>query len=301
MPITTLEQMREAVRGMKVPRVAIAMADDPGILAAMRQAQDEGLASGMLTGDAAIIEELAAQHTISLEGLELFNIPDPQEAATKCCELVRQGKASAIMKGSLFTSTLMRAILNKQRGLNTGQFISQVAVFETQPYAKLLFITDAAINIAPAVKDKADIIRNAVRVAHLFDIATPLVACCCALERVKESMPATVDAAQLTELNKAGEITGCIVNGPLAIDNALNAECAQVKSIGGPVAGQADIILCNNIESANYLYKAIVFFTEAKVASVVIGATAPIILTSRGDSVETKYWSIILGVFTSIL
>jgi phosphate butyryltransferase len=299
MPITTLEQMREAAKGMDAPKVAIAIAEDPGILSAIRRAQDENLARGILTGDAAKIEEIAEQHAISLEGFELLDIPDHQQAARKCCELIRQGDAAVIMKGQLYTSTLMSVLMNKQEGLNTGRFISHVAVFETDRYPKLLFVTDPAINIAPTLQDKAEIIRNAVRVAHAFDIETPLVACCCAVENVKDSMPATLDAARLTELNKAGKIENCIVDGPLAMDNALNPESARIKNIGGPVAGQADIILCTDIESANYFYKAIVFFAQARVAAMVVGAAAPIVLVSRGDSDETKYWSIVLGVLSS--
>jgi phosphate butyryltransferase len=289
----------DKLKNSKPKKVAIAAAHDPEVLAAIRQVQDDGLAKGILTGDEKTIRNVASKHNISLNEFEIINIPDPGMAATKCCELIRKKEASAIMKGLLDTSMYMKAILNKETGLNSGKLISHVAAFEIKAYHKLLFVTDAAINISPTIEQKVDIINNAVSFSRSLGIDTPLVACCAAIEKVKNIMPATVQAGKLAEMSRNGEFKNAIVDGPFGLDNAVSMESARIKKIESPVAGNADIILCNDIESANYLYKSLIFLASASAGAIVTGANAPIILTSRADSHRTKYLSILLGLLNA--
>lgn len=278
-------------------RVAVVVAEDDQVLAAIREAQDDGIAEGVLVGSKSKIEQVAKENKISLDGFEIVDESDHVKAANLCTNMVRTGKASAIMKGSLDTSKFMKAVLNKETGLNTGTLLSLVGVFELPTYPKLLLMTDPGINIAPDVMEKAKLIDNAVKVAKSLDIEKPLVACCAAVEKVNvAAMPATVDAACLAKMNDRGQIKDCIVDGPFGLDNAVSEESARLKKIKSPVAGQADVILCNDIESANYLYKALVFLAGGRNAAVVMGAAAPVILTSRADSHETKYLSIMLSL-----
>jgi len=246
------------------------------------------------------IRDVASEHSISLDNFEIIHEPDHLKASLKCCELIRKGEASVIMKGQVDTSKYMKAILNKEKGLGTGKLLSHVAVFEVETYPKLIFVTDAAVNIAPELNEKVTIINNAVQVAKSLKIEKPLVACCTAIEKVNaKAMPATIDAALLAKMSDRGQIKGCIVDGPFGLDNAISMESAEIKKIKSPVAGRADIILCNDIESANYLYKTLIFLAKAKAGAIVTGAAAPVVLTSRADSHETKYLSIVLGLLNS--
>ena len=302
MAIRNFGEMIEQIKATKTLKVAVAAAEDEEVLAACRQAQDEGLASCILTGSSVRIEEIASKHSISLRGFEIIDEPDHLKASIQCCKLIRDGDASIIMKGLVDTSRYMKAILNRESGLNTGNLLSHVAVFEIETYPKLLFVTDAGVNIAPDLNQKVSIIKNAVTFAKTFGIDNPLVACCTAIEKVNaRSMPATVDAALLTKMNERGQIKGCIVDGPFGLDNAVSEESARIKKINSPVAGKADIILCNDIESANYLYKSLVFFAKARAGAIVTGSKAPIVLPSRADSHETKYHSLLTGLLNAHL
>lgn len=297
--LKSFEDIKEKLKSLEIKKVAVAVAEDQEVLAAVRQAQDEGLAIGVLTGDESKIREIAKNANISLDGFEIINEPNPVKAATLCCQLIREGKASAIMKGLIDTSKYMKAILNKETGLNSGKLLSHVAVFELDTYDKLLMVSDAAINIAPDLNEKVGIINNCVKFAHSLGLETPLVACCAAVEKVNQKMPATVDAALLAKMSDRGQISGCIVDGPFGLDNAISEESVRIKKIKSPVAGKADIILCNDIESGNYLYKSLMFLANATAGAVVMGAAAPIILTSRADSHKSKYLSIVLGLMSA--
>ncbi len=297
--IKNFSELKTKIKQMGLKKIAIAVAEDEEVLAAIGQAQKEGLAQGTLIGDKNLIIVAAQKANIDLSPFEIIHETDHVKAAEICCQLIREKKASVMMKGLLDTSKFMKAILNKQTGLNTGHLLSHVAVCEIETYPKLLFLTDAAINIAPTVKQKAAIIANGVKVAKGLGISTPLVACCAAVEKVNPDMPATLDAAELVQMCERGEITGCIVGGPFGLDNAINKESAKIKKVTGPLAGNADIILCNDIESGNYLYKALGFLTKAKMGAIVMGAAAPVVLTSRADSHETKYLSILLAILSS--
>ena len=203
------------------------------------------------------------------------------------------------MKGLVDTSIVLKAVLNKELTLRTGSPISHAAVCEIPGYDRLMFVTDAAMNISPDVNAKAAIIRNVVKLAHALDIDCPKVGVVCAKEKVDEKMPATVDAQTLVDMNKNGEITDCLVGGPFALDNAVSEEAAKHKGIKDPIAGKCDVLLVPDIEAGNVLYKAISYFSNSKIAGIILGASKPIVLTSRADSEETKMYSIALAVLYS--
>jgi phosphate butyryltransferase len=278
-------------------RVAVALAEDEEVLLALDQARKEKIIEGILVGTKEKIEKLALKNQINLQKFEIEEEIDGFAASLKCCELINRGEADLMMKGLVGTAFFMKAILDKEIGLGTGKLLSHVAVFEIPQYPKLLMITDAAINIAPNLMEKTQIIQNAVDVSHSLGIETPLVACIAAVEKVNpDKMPATVDCACLSKMGERGQIKGAIVDGPFGFDNAISEKSAKVKGIQSQVAGKADIILCPNIETGNVIYKTLIEFTQAKCAAIVVGTKVPVILTSRADSHETKFMSIALGV-----
>ncbi|HEX9916804.1 MAG TPA: phosphate butyryltransferase [candidate division Zixibacteria bacterium] len=281
-------------------RVAVALAEDEGVLVALKRAKKENAIEGILVGTKEKIISLADKNEIDLKNFQVIDQPDEFEASLLCCELINQGRADVIMKGLVSTGTFMKAILYKEKGLEKGKLLSHVAVFEIPNYPKLLLITDAAINIAPNLAQKAQIIQNAIEVAHSLGIGNPLVACVAAVEKVNPKMPATVDAEALATMSKKGEIKGGIVDGPFGLDNAVSEESARIKGVRSPVAGKADIILAPDIECGNVIYKTLIEFGQAKCAAIAIGAKAPVILTSRADSDETKLMSIALGVVNTV-
>lgn len=281
-------------RGPKT--IAIACAQDPEVLRAIDDANKMGIANAILVGDKEKIEEIAKDQTIDLSKYEVIDIKDLSEASLKAVELVSSGKAHIVMKGLVDTSIILKAVLNAEVGLRTGNVLSHVAVFDVLGYDRLFFVTDAAMNIAPDLNGKKQIIENAVKVAQSLDIDEPKVAVLCAKEKVNPKMPATVDAAELQKMNENGEIKGCLVGGPFALDNAVSPEAAKLKGIKHPVAGNADILMVPTIEAGNVLYKSLVFLADTKNAGIIVGAKAPIVLTSRADNEESKLNSIALGV-----
>ncbi|QZY55590.1 phosphate butyryltransferase [Crassaminicella profunda] len=282
------------MRGPKT--IAVAVAEDLEVLMAVSKAKNMGIVEAILVGDEEKIEKIAKENDIDLSGLEMINKKEMSEACLKAVELVSTGKAHIVMKGLVDTAVILKAVLNQEIGLRTGNVLSHTAVFQVPSYDRLFFITDAAMNIAPNVMTKKQIIENAVEVAHALDINTPKVAAVCAKEKVNPKMQATVDAKELEEMNKNEKIKGCIVGGPFALDNAVSKRAAKHKGIDHPVAGSADILLVPNIEAGNVLYKSMVFFSDTKNAGVIVGAKAPVVLTSRADSDETKLNSIALAV-----
>jgi len=281
-------------RGPKI--VSVACAQDNDVLKAVDNAKNNGIVKAILVGDKEKIEAIAKEETIDLSDYEIIDIKDPAEASLKAVELVSSGKAHMVMKGLVDTSIILKAVLNKETGLRTGSVLSHVAIFDVMNYPRLLLVTDAAMNIAPTLEQKKQIIENSLQVANGLDIEEPKVAVICAKEKVNPKMPATVDAGELVKMNENGDLRGCIVGGPFALDNAVSVEAAKLKGIDHPVAGHADVLMCPNIESGNILYKTLGFLANAKSAGVIVGAKAPIILTSRADSEEAKLNSIALGV-----
>ena len=279
--------------------ISVACCQDKEVLMAVEMARKERIANSILVGDIEKTKEIAKEIDLDLSNYELIHIEDLSEASLKSVELVTQGKADMVMKGLVDTSIILKAVLDKDKGLRTDNVLSHVAVFDIESYDRLFFITDAAMNLAPELNVKKQIIENASTVAHSLDIKIPKVAVLCAKEKVNPKMKDTVDAKELEEMCNRGEIKGCIVGGPFALDNAVSIEAAKHKGITHPVAGEADILLAPDIEAGNILYKSLVFFSKSKNAGVIVGAKAPIILTSRADSEETKLNSIALGVLMS--
>lgn len=294
--IRNFEDMLKLAKEKGPKKISVAVAQDKEVLLAVKEASKLGIVNPILVGDKEEIIKISNEIEFDTNNIEIIDIKDPTEASRKAVELVSTGKAHIVMKGLVDTSIILKAVLDAEIGLRTGNILSHVAVFSVNTYDKLLLVTDAAMNIAPNLNQKKQIIENAVFLAHSIDITTPKVAVVCAKEKINPKMPATVDAGQLVEMNKNGEIEGCLVGGPFALDNAISKEAAIHKGINDPVAGDADIILVPNIESGNVLYKALAFLANARNAGIIVGAKAPIVLTSRADSDEAKLNSIALGV-----
>lgn len=296
----TIADIIEAAKRSGRKRIAVAAAQEHTALEAAVDAWKAGLAEPVLVGDLAAMDAIAAELKLDLSPFERIEEKDVAKAAAKAVELVREGKADMLMKGILDTSVLLKAALNKETGINAGRLASHVAVMECAHYHKLFLVTDAAINIAPDVPAKLDIIANAVQVARALGVETPKVALLAAVEKVNhEKMPCTADAAIITMMNRRGQLKGCVVDGPLALDNAVSAESAKIKKIVSEVAGDADVLVAPDIEAGNVLYKCLLDLGGAKGAGLVMGAAKPIVLTSRADSAETKLASIALASLAS--
>ena len=280
--------------GMK--KVAVAVAQDAHVLEAVRAAKERKIAEAILVGDQGKIEEVAASINMDLEGYEIIHVEDPYEAALKAVSLVSSGKADMYMKGLVDTKSFLKSILDKEVGLRTGRPLSHVAVFEVKGYEQLLFLTDVAFMTYPTLEDKANIIANTVEVAHACGIECPKVAPLAAVEVVNPKMPVTVEAAELTKMNEEGKITGCIVDGPLSLDLAIDPEAAAHKGAEGrKIVGDADILLFPDIHAGNLVYKALVHTAKVINGNIITGTAAPVILTSRSDDFETKVNSLALG------
>ena len=277
-------------------KVAVAVAEDKEVLQAIKAAVDCGIVEAILVGERENIEEIAKEIDFTLDKTEIIDESDKINAARTATELVSSKKADILMKGLVDTSTILKQVLDSEIGLRTDKVISHVAVFATDTYHKVFIVTDAAMNIAPDLNQKKEILENAVELAKSLDIETPKVAIIAAKEKVSKKMLATVEAKELADMNKNGEITGCIVDGPLALDNAVSKESARIKGIEGEVAGDADILLMPDIEAGNILYKSLTFLGNAKSAGLIVGTSAPIVLTSRADNEEAKLNSIALAV-----
>ena len=277
--------------------VAVAVAAAGHLIQLADEAVDMGIADMILVGDAAKIRQLAADDGIDVNKFEIIDEPDDAAACRVAVRLVRDGRAGALMKGDIDTSIVLRAILCREAGIRTNKKLSHIAVFEPPTYHKLLFAADCAINIAPDMNTKIDIIENTVSALHNLGIDTPKVALLAAKEKVDKNMPITQEYADIVAIHKTGErMEGCIIDGPMALDNAVSAESCGIKGICSVVCGDADILIAPNIEAGNILYKALSFIARAKNGGVVVGAARPIILTSRADSNESKLISIALSV-----
>jgi phosphate butyryltransferase len=293
--IKTFDEVISKVKSKSMKKVAVAVAQDEPVLEAIRDAKKNGIANAILVGDKEEIVKIARTIGMNIDDYEIVDEKDVNKAAIETVKLVSSGKADMMMKGLVDTATFLRAVLNKEVGLRTGKQMSHIAVFEVPSYDRLLFVTDAAFNMYPELKEKVDIIKNAVQVSHALENEMPKVAPICAVEVVNFGMPATLDAANLSKMNERGQIKGCIIDGPLALDNALSKEAAAHKKISGPVAGEADILLMANIEAGNAVYKCLTYTTASKNGGLLMGAAAPVIVTSRADSPETKMNSIALA------
>lgn len=280
-------------------KIAVAAAADADVLVAVNEAKKKGIADAILVGDVVVIKNICQQQGIDCGLFELDDVPDARMAARRAAELVRSDAAQVMMKGFVGTADFMRAVLNKSEGLGSGGLVSHCVVFEADGYGRLMCLSDAAINIAPDLPQKIQIIENALKITTALGNKEPRVAMLAAVEMVAASMKATEDAALIAKMAERGQIKGCLIDGPLALDNAVSVAAAKHKGIGGEVSGRADILIVPNIEAGNILYKALVYFANAPLAGIVIGAAAPVVLTSRADSPQNKLNSIALAVVAS--
>lgn len=295
-----LEYLIDQAAGQPKKTVAVAVAEDHEVIEAVAKAIKLQLAQFRLYGNQEKIMGMLQEHGLQTsEHVEVIAAMSSAEAAELSVKAVRNGEADVLMKGNIPTANILKAVLNKEWGLRKGSVLSHVAAFEVPNYDRLIFVTDAAMNIAPDVTQKAAIIQNTVEVAGAIGIDLPKVAPIAAVEVVNPAMQATIDAAMLTQMNRRGQIKDCIVDGPLALDNAVSQIAAEHKGIVSDVAGKADILLVPTIEAGNVLYKSLVYFADAKVGAMIAGAKAPIVLTSRADSAETKVYSLALAVATA--
>jgi phosphate butyryltransferase len=293
--ITRFDQFLSVVKGAEKKKLAIASAEGGEIVEAVKQAVEEKIISPVLIGDQAKLTKLCGEKKLDPADVEIVNAPDPKMAATVAVEMVKQGKAEMLMKGKVDTSTLLKAVLDKESGLRTGAFLSHVAVMEVKTYPKLMLVTDGGMNIRPDIKQKAAIISNAVEVAKRLGVEKPKVSCLAAVELVNPDMQETVDAAGLVKMAERGDLKDVVIDGPIAFDAAVSRESARTKGLVSPVAGDTDIFLVPDIASGNIFVKSLIYLAGAKVGGLVVGAGAPIVLLSRSDSAQTKLYSMALG------
>jgi phosphate acetyltransferase len=282
------EQMLERCKSMKPIPTAVAHPCEESALSGAVQAAERGIIIPILVGPQDKIKATAKSAGIDLKGYRIVDAAHSNESAAKAVELVRTAQAELLMKGSLHTDELMAAVVSREGGLRTGRRISHVFVMDVPTYHKVLIVTDGAINIFPTLEDKADICQNAIDLAISLGLKRPKVAILAAVETVTSKMPATIDAAALCKMAERKQITGAILDGPLAFDNAISKEAALTKGIQSEVAGDPDILLAPDLEAGNILAKQLSFLTSADSAGLVLGARVPIILTSRADSVRSR-------------
>jgi phosphate butyryltransferase len=293
--VKSLEELLELAKRKEKKTMAVAVAQDGVVLEAVIKAVDMNIINAILVGNEEEIKSIAKEANIDLSRVRIINECDIIKASAKAVELVTNGEANYVMKGLLGTSDLLKAVLNKEANLRTNNLLSHVMIYDVKSYEKLLLLTDGGMVTYPELKDKIGIIKNAVTVAKALEIDMPKVAPICAVEVVNPSMQATLDAAALSAMNKRGQIKGCIIDGPLGLDNAISKEAAHHKGIVSEVAGEADILLVPNIEAGNFLGKSMTYFAGAESAGVIVGAKCPIVLVSRADSAKSKLYSIALG------
>lgn len=288
------------VSACKKKTLSVAVAQDKAVLEAVKAAKERGIADAILVGDEAKISEIAAELGMDLSEYTVINETDTVTASLKAVQLVHDGKADMYMKGLLDTKTFLKSVLDKEVGLRTGKPLSHVCVFEVPGIDRLLFLTDVAFMPYPTLEDKVNIINYTVEIANACGVDMPKVAPLAAVEVVNPKMPVTVEAAELTKMNEEGQITGCIVDGPLSLDIALYKEAAEEKgALNRKVAGDADILLFPDIHAGNLVYKTIVHMVDCKNGNILTGTKAPVILTSRSDTCEVKVNSIALAALAA--
>ncbi|MBM3747462.1 MAG: bifunctional enoyl-CoA hydratase/phosphate acetyltransferase [Acidobacteria bacterium] len=297
--LRTLDELVAAARARGPARIAVAAGHDPDVIEALKRAAEIGLAAGTLIGNADKIRALAHSAGFELADEQIIPEPDEAAAARRAAAMIREGRCGLLMKGKVSTGSLLKAVLDKDAGLRTGRLLSQVIVFQVPGFHRLMLMGDAAVNIAPTLAQKADLCRNAIQVAHALGIAKPNLALLCALEQVNPDMPATVDAAALTQMNRRGQITGAYLEGPIALDAPLSAFAAERKGIASPLVENTDIFIAPDIEAANILYRAILYFAKGESCGLVVGAKVPLILLSRAETPDTKLRSIALAMLAA--
>jgi phosphate butyryltransferase len=290
-----LSEILEIAKNQTSEKLVVAAADDLHVLQAVLHAREENIIHPILVGDSGRVLEICRSNGLHLRDIPLVDEKDPARCCEIAIDLIRQGEGSILMKGFVPTALLLKAVLDKENGLRKNELLSHAAIFEVPSYHKLITVTDAAINVQPALEEKAGIIGNAVEMLHKIGLKEPKVGVLAPVEKVNPKIQSTVDAHELKEMNLKGRIGGCLVDGPLAMDNAVSREAARHKGISSDVAGDADILLVPDLNSGNILYKTLIFLADSTSAAVVMGASAPIVLTSRADSEESKLMSIALA------
>jgi phosphate butyryltransferase len=295
MVLKSLSDLKSIVARGPVRKMVLAAAQDQHSLGAVIRAFQDNIIEPILIGDKEGIQNICEENNYDISGVRVIHEPDMDKAVEMSVRMVSKKEADILMKGKVGTSTLLKCVLNKEWGLRTGNLLSHFALFEVETYPKVIAVTDVAMNIAPNLQDKIAIINNSVSCLVKLGYVMPKVAILGAVEMVNENMEATLHAALLSKMNQRDQIRNCIIDGPLAFDNAVSLESAQYKGIRSEVAGDTDLLLMPDIEVGNVLYKSLVFFAKAKVAAVILGARVPIVLTSRSDSEQAKYDSILLA------
>ena len=292
----TFDELIAKVNEMEMKKVSVAVAQDSAVLEAVRAAKDRKIADAILVGDKDKIRKVADEMNVDISDFEIIHVADDIEASLTAVKLVHDGKADMYMKGLLATKDFLKSVLNKEVGLRTGKALSHVCVFEIKGIDHLLFLTDVAFMPYPTLEDKVSIIENTLQITKACGIENPKVAPLAAVEVVNPKMPVTVEAAELTQMNRDGKITGCIVDGPLSLDLSIDPEAAKHKgATDRAIQGDADILLFPDIHAGNLVYKALVHTAEVKNGNMLTGTKAPVILTSRSDSFEVKVNSIALA------
>jgi len=293
--IDSLSQIVETAKELGPARIAVAVANEPDVLAGLQLAETSGLAIPILIGNPDRIRSVAKSVGYTLSRASIVEAHNEEEAIRKAIDLVRSGEADLLMKGKVTTSSLIHGVLDRATGIRANSLLSQVIVFELPTSTRLMLLSDAAINIAPSLEQKADICRNAIKVARALGIENPRLALLAALEFVTSAMPATVDAAALTIMNRRGQIQDAYLEGPIALDVPLSSFAADRKSIKSPLVENTDVFILPNIEAANILFRAILYLAQGQSAGIVVGAQVPLVLLSRAETPETKVRSIALA------
>ena len=293
------EQLVAAAKALKPLRVAVAHPCDAVSLESAIQAAKLGLIVPILVGPPARLMDVAARAGLDLAGLEIVASEHSHDSADKAVALVRAGRADGLMKGSLHTDELMGAVVARDTGVRTARRISHCFIMDVPGHDDALIITDAAVNIAPTLEEKVDIIQNAIDLAHALGVEEVRVAILSAMETVNPKVPSTIEAAALCKMADRGQITGALIDGPLALDNAINVEAAEIKHITSPVAGRANVLVVPDLEAGNMLAKSLSFLAGADAVGIILGARVPIILTSRADSELTRLASCAVAVLVA--
>lgn len=290
-----LDELIQVAREKDTKRLAVAAAGDKAVLEAVKRAFEDNIIIPVLVGNQENIEKIAGDIGFDLTNLSIYNQPDPIESSRKAVSLIRQGEADILMKGLVSTAPLLKTVLDKEHGLRKGGTLSHFALVESPHYHKLFGVTDAAMNIAPEFQEKVDMVNNAVEIFHGLGNMEPKVAIIGPLEVVNPKIESTAHAAMLSKMNERGQIKKCMIDGPFAIDNAVSKRAAEQKGMSGKVAGDADILMTPELNSGNVLYKTLVFLGGSTSAAIIMGAQAPIVLTSRADTEKSKMMSIALA------
>ena len=296
----SFDELMSRVKSVELKKVSVCCAQDSEVLEAVDEAKKQGIADAILVGDKAKMEEIAGEIGVDLSQFEIIDEPDMIAASKKAVELVHNGTADMYMKGIIDTKNFLKSVLDKEVGLRTDKTLSHVCVFEIEGHEGMLFLTDVAFIPYPTLEDKVAIINNTVEIAHACGLDNPKVAPVAAVEVVNPKMPATVDADELTKMCAEGKITGCVVDGPLSLDLAIDREAAKHKGAEGrKIVGDADVILFPDIHAGNLVYKTLTHLCPCKNGNIMTGTKAPVILTSRSDSKEVKVNSLALGAIVA--